>query len=102
MARYEPLPERYLEKDRPGSRMNRRSSTYACGERRSHCGQALVARIDNPVAILGTDEGPWIAPGLAMLDLGGHGIYGMLWLPELGTYLVIGGPAARDGRAFRL
>jgi len=65
-------------------------------------GQALVARIDNPAAIFDADEAPRIAPGLAMLDLGGHGIRGMSWLPELGTYLVIGGPAARDGRAFGL
>ena len=65
-------------------------------------GHALVARIDNPAAIFDADEAPRIAPNLAMLDLGGHGIRGMCWLPELGAYLVIGGPAAREGQAFGL
>lgn len=65
-------------------------------------GKALVARIDNPAAIFDADEAPQIAPSLALLDLGGHGIRGMSWLPELGSYLVIGGPAAREGQAFGL
>lgn len=65
-------------------------------------GQALVARIDNPAAIFDDDEAPRIAPSLTMLDLGGHGIRGMSWLPERGAYLVIGGPSARDGQAFGL
>ena len=65
-------------------------------------GQALVARIENPAGIFDADEAPKIAPRLSMLDLGGHGIRGMSWLPELGAYLVIGGPAARDGQAFGL
>lgn len=65
-------------------------------------GQALVARVDNPAAIFDADEAPRIAPRLAMLDLDGHGIRGMSWLPDLSGYLVIGGPATREGRAFGL
>jgi len=65
-------------------------------------GQALLACIDNPAAIFDADEAPRIASSLVMLDLGGNGIRGMSWVPDFGAYLLIGGPAAPEGKAFGL
>jgi Protein of unknown function (DUF3616) len=65
-------------------------------------GRALIARIENPAAIFDADEAPRIAPVLDELDLGGHGIRGLAWVPALGAYLVIGGPASREEDPFDL
>jgi hypothetical protein len=65
-------------------------------------GRALIARVENPSAIFESDQAPRIAPRLDELDLGGHGIRGMAYVPALGTYLVIGGPASRETASFGL
>ncbi len=65
-------------------------------------GRALVARVENPSAIFESDEAPRIAPSLEELDLGGHGIRGLSYVPALGAYLVIGGPASREPADFDL
>jgi hypothetical protein len=67
-----------------------------------HQGRALVARVDNLAAVFDSDEAPEIAPVLDELDLGGHGIRGMSYVPALREFLVIGGPATREGADFGL
>ena len=65
-------------------------------------GRALIASIENPAAVFDSDEVPRIAPMLEELDLGGHGIRGLSYVPALGAYLVIGGPASREPANFGL
>jgi len=64
--------------------------------------RAILARIENPSGIFDADEAPRIAARLETLDLGGQGIRGMSYVPSLGGYLVIAGPTASEGAAFRL
>ncbi len=63
-------------------------------------GRALIASIENPSAIFESDEAPRIAPLLDELDLGGHGIRGLSYVPAMGAYLVIGGPTSREPANF--
>lgn len=65
-------------------------------------GRALIACVENPSAVFESDEAPRIAPLLEELDLGGHGIRGLSYVPALGAYLVIGGPTSREPAAFDL
>jgi hypothetical protein len=65
-------------------------------------GRALIASVVNPAAIFESDEAPHIAPELEELDLGGHGIRGLSYVPALGAYLVIGGPVSRERASFDL
>ncbi len=65
-------------------------------------GRALIASIENPSAIFESDEAPRIAPLLDELDLGGHGIRGLSYVPAMGAYLVIGGPTSREPANFDL
>jgi len=67
-----------------------------------HDGQALVASIENPSGIFESDETPRIAAVLEELDLGGHGIRALSYVPALGAYLVIGGPVSRQRAEFDL
>ncbi|MDP1899671.1 MAG: DUF3616 domain-containing protein [Rubrivivax sp.] len=59
-------------------------------------GRALIASVENSAAIFESDEAPRIAALLDELDLGGHGIRGLSYVPAMGAYLVIGGPASRE------
>jgi hypothetical protein len=65
-------------------------------------GRALIARVENPSAVFESDEAPRVAPLLGELDLGGHGIRGLSYVPALGAYLVIGGPVSREPGNFGL
>lgn len=65
-------------------------------------GRALIASVENPSAIFASDEVPRIAALLDELDLGGHGIRGLSYVPALGDYLVIGGPTSRVPANFNL
>lgn len=65
-------------------------------------GRALIASIENPTAVFESDEAPRIAASLDELDLGGHGIRGLSYVPALGGYLVIGGPTSREPDDFGL
>jgi Protein of unknown function (DUF3616) len=65
-------------------------------------GRALIASVENPAGIFESDEAPRIAPWLEELDLGGHGIRGMSYVPALGAYLVIGGPTSPEPANFDL
>ena len=62
--------------------------------------RALIASVENPAAVFESGEAPRIAPLLEELDLGGHGIRGMSYVPAIGAYLVIGGPASREPDTF--
>jgi len=65
-------------------------------------GRALIACVENPSAVFESDEAPRISPLLEELDLGGHGIRGLSYVPALGEYLVIGGPTSREPAVFAL
>lgn len=65
-------------------------------------GRAIVARLENPAAMFDAGAAPHVAPALATLDLGGHGIRSLSWVPVLGGFLVVSGPAAREQVQFRL
>ncbi len=67
-----------------------------------HGGRALIASVENPSAIFESDEAPRIAAVLEELDLGGQGIRGLSYVPSLGNYLVIGGPASVEQAGFDL
>ncbi len=64
--------------------------------------RAILACIENPSEIFDANEAPRIAPRLETLDLGGHGIRGLSYVPALGGYLIIGGPVGPEEAAFRL
>ena len=64
--------------------------------------RALIASVENPAAVFESGEAPRIAPLLEELDLGGHGIRGMSYVPAMGAYLLIGGPASREADNFDL
>ena len=65
-------------------------------------GRSLIARIENPSDVFDSGAAPRVAATLDTLDLGGHGLRGLSWLPSLGGYLVISGPVARESAQFRL
>lgn len=67
-----------------------------------HEGRAIIASVENPTGIFEADEAPRVAAALETLDLGGHGIRGLSWVPSLGAYLVIGGPVSRADAQFDL
>lgn len=63
---------------------------------------ALLARLENPADLFDDEGAARIAPSLVRLDLGGHGMRGMSYLPGLNGYLVISGPVGRERSPFRL
>jgi hypothetical protein len=65
-------------------------------------GRAIIASVDNPAGIFDADEAPRVAPALEELDLDGHGIRALSYLPCLDEYLVIGGPDSRQPSPFTL
>lgn len=65
-------------------------------------GQALVAVIRNPAAMFEPGTVPEVSPELIRLDLGGHGLRGMSWMPSLRGYLLISGPVAKEQTQFQL
>jgi hypothetical protein len=64
--------------------------------------RAIIANIENPGAIFDADEQPRIGATLTTLDLDGHGIRGISWVPSLAGYLLIAGPVAREQVKFQL
>jgi hypothetical protein len=65
-------------------------------------GRAIIASVENPGAMFAIDEPPRVSTTLITLDLGGHGIRGMSWLPDPGGFLVISGPVAREQVQFHV
>jgi Protein of unknown function (DUF3616) len=67
-----------------------------------HDGRALVASVENPAGVFEADEAPRSAAVLEELDLGGHGIRALSYVPVLGAYLLIAGPVSRQRAEFEL
>jgi hypothetical protein len=67
-----------------------------------HEGRAIIASVENPSGIFQADEVPRVAADLDELDLGGHGIRGLSYVPPIGEYLVISGPVSREPGQFAL
>lgn len=65
-------------------------------------GRAILAGVENPMAMFESGAPPRISPSLLTLDLEGCGLRGLAWMPDLGGYLVIGGPVARQAVPFQL
>ncbi len=63
---------------------------------------AIVASVDNLAAVFEAGEAPQLSPHLDMLDLDGHGIRGLSYIPSLRGFLVIGGAVARGQEQFGL
>ncbi len=63
---------------------------------------ALVASVENLAAVFDAGEAPRLSSQLDLLDLDGHGIRGLSYIPSLHGYLVIGGPVAREDEQFGL
>jgi hypothetical protein len=64
--------------------------------------RALVASIDDPADTFAAGASPRISPRLDVLDLGGHGLRGMSFIPGLGGYLIISGPVSKERGQFQL
>lgn len=64
--------------------------------------RAIVTRIENPAAMFDAGAPPRISSVMETLDLGGHGIRGLSFVPALNGYLVISGPVAREQMQFGL
>jgi hypothetical protein len=64
-------------------------------------GRAALAAIDAPMAMFEAGDPPQLNRELIELDLGGDGLRGMAWMPGLGGFLLIAGPASREPRPFR-
>ena len=67
-----------------------------------HDGRAIIASLENPSGMFEADEAPRVAADRDELDLGGHGIRGLSYVPSLGEYLVISGPVSREPGQFAL
>lgn len=65
-------------------------------------GRAIIASIANPGAIFEAGQAPQVVPQLDLVELGGHGLRGMAYLPAFGGYVLISGPVARERVQFRL
>jgi len=65
-------------------------------------GRAIIASVENPTGVFEADEAPRLSAALVELDLGGHGIRGLSYVPSLGEYLVVGGPVSREPAPFDL
>ena len=65
-------------------------------------GRAIIAPIENHVAMFEDNAAPQVADSLITLDLQGHGIRGMAYFSDFKAYLIISGPATRDTSLFQL
>jgi hypothetical protein len=67
-----------------------------------HDQRAIIVSVENPAGLFEADEPPRIAAALEVLDLGGHGIRALSYVPSIGEYLVVGGPVSREQAQFDL
>lgn len=65
-------------------------------------GHALLARIETPDTTFAAGATLPISSQLISLNLGGHGLRALSWIPELNGYLLISGPVAKEQVQFRL
>ena len=63
---------------------------------------AIIATLENQVAVFDLQAAPKISETLLTLSLGGHGIRGMAYVAAMNGYLVISGPTSRADHAFGL
>lgn len=64
--------------------------------------RAIIASVENPAAIFDAGKPPVVSDALITLDLDGNGIRGIAYIPALGGYLIISGPASREQVHFGL
>ena len=64
--------------------------------------RAIIASVENPAAMFDANKPPVVSAALITLDLDGNGIRGMAYIPALGGYLIISGPASREQVHFGL
>ena len=64
--------------------------------------RAIIARVDNHVAMFAHQATPHVSDALITLNLGGHGIRGLTYLPALHRYLIISGPTSGGPAQFQL
>lgn len=65
-------------------------------------GKAILTRLDNPATAFDTGAALRVSPVLVTLDLGGHGLRALSWIPTLNGYLLVSGPVAKEQTQFRL
>lgn len=65
-------------------------------------GRAILARIENPGPMFAGTAAPAIAPDMLTLDLAGHGMRCLAWIPALAGHLLVSGPVAREQVDFGL
>lgn len=65
-------------------------------------GQAILARVDNPANAFDAGAELHISPSLVTLNLGGHGLRALSWIPALSGYLLVSGPVAKKQAQFQL
>lgn len=65
-------------------------------------GRALIASVENVAAVFESGEAPRMAPERHELDLGGHGIRSLSYVPDLHAYPVIAGPVSRAAADFQI
>ena len=64
--------------------------------------RAVIAVVENPDGMFERDEAPRVGDRLVTLDLGGNGIRGMGYVPDLHGFLLIGGPVSKASAEFGL
>lgn len=64
--------------------------------------RALIASVENSVAMFDADEPPRMSSSLITLDLDGDGMRSLSRIPSLGGYLVSSGPVAGGTAHFRI
>lgn len=64
--------------------------------------RAIVVGLENPQGVFENAEVPRVAKALITLDLQGHGIRAMSWVPVLAGHLVVSGPVSGEAGQFRL
>lgn len=64
--------------------------------------QAIIACVENVATVFEADAVPRIAPALITLDMDGHGVRSLAYVPALNGYLVVSGPVAREQVQFGL
>lgn len=65
-------------------------------------GKAILAQLDNPSSAFDDGTPLRLSPSLITLNLGGHGLRALSWIPALNGYLLVSGPVAKEHIQFRL
>lgn len=65
-------------------------------------GKAILAQLDNPANAFDSGAALRISTTLITLNLSGHGLRSLSWIPALNGYLLVSGPVAKEQVQFRL